>query len=621
MRIHKFKYKLSNGAKSFHCGPAYHKKIRGFKYTKGIWGKVFYYFVCCGIWVGIILSVVLLYLALTLPNIEHITNQTRKPSITIVDRNNQKITSINDIYGETVEVESLPPHIWQAIVAVEDKRFYSHFGVDIKGLFRAVVNNIRKSRAAQGGSTITQQVAKNVFLSSERSISRKIQEVMITFWLEHKFTKNQILSLYLNRVSLVGGKYGIANAAEALFNKSVYDINVAEAAILAGMLKAPTRLNPMNNPEASLNRAKIVISLMKEQNYITDSQYEEAMKYQYVAPSNKHNLVRYYIDYTLNEMNSLVSDFSKDIVIHTTLDNNIQKTAENVAKTYMEKNGERYNFSQVAMVVMNTDGNILAMIGGKDYTQSQFNRTNQMKRQPGSAFKPFVYLAALEKGFKPTDMFEDKLTTIENWTPKNHDEKYIGAISMADALEKSVNTVPVQIAKQIGLKSIIAMARKLGLIDRISNDYTIILGTSETTLLDLTSAYATFANKGYGVIPHSIVKITDASGNVIYERSGSGVGKLLSNQEVENMNYMLRRVIQGGTGANANIYGTYICGKTGTSQNNRDAWFIGYSPDYIAGVWIGNDNNEAMSNSSYGGTIPAKIFKAIMSYIISTNPS
>lgn len=619
MKIHKFKYKLSAGAKAFHCGPAYHKKIRGFKYTKGAWGKFFYYFIYFGIWCGIFLSIVLLYLALTLPNIEHITNQTRKPSITIVDRNNQKIMSVNDLYGRTVDVETLPPYVWQAVVAVEDKRFYSHFGVDVRGLFRAVVNNILKRKSAQGGSSITQQLAKNVFLSSERSLSRKIQEVMITLWLEHKFTKDQILSLYLNRVSLVGGKYGIAIASEVLFNKSVYDINVAEAAILAGMLKAPTRLNPMNNKEASLSRAKVVLSLMKEQNYINNSQYEEALKYNYVNPNNKHNQIRYFIDYTLNEMNSLVSDVSKDIIIYTTLDNNIQKTAENIAKTYMENSGKKYNFSQIASIVMDIEGNILAMIGGKDYTESQFNRTNQMKRQPGSAFKPFVYLAALEKGFKPNDMFDDKLSSIDNWTPRNHDEKYTGPITMADALEKSVNTVPVQIAKQIGLRSIILMARKLGLIDKISNDYTIILGTSETTLLDLTSAYATFANKGYGVIPHSIVKITDTMGNVIYERSGSGVGKLLSNQEVENMNYMLRRVIEGGTGANANIKGTYICGKTGTSQNNRDAWFIGYSPKYIAGIWIGNDNNESMSNASYGGTIPAKIFKAIMSYIITTN--
>ena len=618
MRIHKFKYKLSSGARAFHCGPAYHKKIRGFKYTKGIWGKVFYYFIYCGIWSGILLSIVLLYLALTLPNIEHITNQTRKPSITIVDRNNQKITSVNDIYGVTVDVESVPPYVWQAIIAVEDKRFYSHFGVDIKGLFRALANNVLKRKSAQGGSTITQQVAKNVFLSNKRTISRKIQEVMITLWLEHKFTKNQILSLYLNRVSLVGGKYGIANAAESLFNKSIYDINIAEAAILAGMLKAPTRLNPINNPEAALSRAKVVLSLMHEQKYITDSQYAEALKYKYINPKNKHNQIRYFIDYLLNEMNSLISDVSKDIIIYSTLDNNIQKTTENITQSYIEKNGGKYNFSQIATIVIDKEGHILSMIGGKNYTESQFNRTNQMKRQPGSVFKPFVYLTALEKGFKPSDMFNDKLTTIENWTPKNHDEKYLGPISMEDALEKSVNTVPVQIAKQIGLKSIISTARKLGLIDKISNDYTIILGTSETTLLDLTSAYATFANNGYGVIPHAITKITDSNDNIIYERSGSGVGKLIANDQVENMNQMLRKVIQGGTGANANIPGTYICGKTGTSQNNRDAWFIGYSPDYIAGIWIGNDNNEAMSNSSYGGTIPAKIFKTIMSYIITT---
>ncbi len=619
MKINKFRYSLSSGAKSYHCGPAYHGRIKGYKYQNGLWGKFFYYFIYFGIWAGIFLSIILLYLALTLPNIEHITNQTRKPSIIIADRNDEKIFAINDIYGETVDVETLPPHIWQAVLAVEDRRFYSHFGVDIRGLFRALVNNIIRNRSAQGGSTITQQLAKNVFLSSKRSISRKIQEVMITLWLENKFTKNQILSLYLNRISLVGGKYGIANAAEILFNKSIYDINIAESAILAGMLKAPTRLNPINNPEASLKRAKTVLALMYDQGYINEQQYKEALNYKYENPTNNYNQIRYFTDYVLNEMHSLISDISKDIIIYTTLDNSIQKTAENITKTYIEKDGKKYNFSQIASIVIDTNGDILAMVGGKNYTESQFNRTNQMKRQPGSIFKPFVYLTALEKGFKPNDIFNDTPTTIENWTPRNHDDKYIGEISMADALEKSVNTVPVAIAKEVGLKNIIATARKLGLIDKINNDYSIILGTSETTLLDLTSAFATFANKGYGVIPHAITTITDADGNIIYERKGSGVGKLLSEAQVENMNYMLRRVIEGGTGSNANIKGEYICGKTGTSQNNRDAWFIGYSPKYITGVWIGNDNNTAMTNSSYGGTIPAKIFKAIMSYIITTN--
>ena len=617
MKFTKFKYKVSKGAKVYHCGPLYHGKIKGYDTNERTFFKtLMYYCIIIGIWLGIFLSIVLLYLALTLPNIENITNQTRKPSITILDRNGEKISSINDLYGDTINIETLPPHVWQAVIATEDKRFFDHFGVDIRGLLRALYNNIIQNRTAQGGSTITQQLAKNVFLSSERSIKRKIQEVMITLWLEHKFTKSQILSLYLNRVSLVGGKYGISNASEAIFGKSIYDINIAQSAILAGMLKAPTRYNPMNNEELSWARAKVVLSLMREQNYITEEEYNTALSYKYEKDITPDNQIRYFTDYILTSLNSLLSDISTDIIIHTTLDNKIQKTTENITKSYIDSNGEKYNFSQIATIVIDTNGNILAMIGGKDYTKSQFNRTYQMKRQPGSIFKPFVYLTALEKSYKPTDIFEDKLTAIGDWQPRNHDNKYIGKITMADALEKSVNTIPVQIAKSVGLKSIIATARKLGLIDKISNDYSIILGTSETTLLDLTSAYATFANNGYGVIPHAITKITDTNGNIIYERKGSGVGKLISDENVKQMNEMLRKVIQGGTGANANITNQYICGKTGTSQDNKDAWFIGYNPNYIIGIWIGNDNNETMSNSSYGGTIPAKIFKAIMSYII-----
>lgn len=616
MKLTKFKYGISKGCKVYHCGSAYHGKIKGYKYAKSFYKTILYYLFILGIWAGIIFSILLLYLALTLPNIEHITNKTRSPSITILDRNGEKITSINDMYGDTVDVETLPKHIWHAVIATEDKRFFEHFGVDIYSLFRALYSNIKANRTAQGGSTITQQLAKNVFLSKERSIQRKLQEVMITLWLENKFTKNQILSLYLNRVSLVGGKFGVSIAAETIFGKSIYELNIAEAAIIAGMLKAPSRLNPMKNPEASLSRMKLVLKLMKEQNYISEAEYQEAINYQYQKQDTNFNQTRYFIDYTMDSFNSLIGDISTDIIIHTTLDEKVQKTAENITKTYLNNNGKKYNFSQVATVVLNTNGEILSLIGGADYTQSQFNRVSQMKRQPGSIFKPFVYLAAIEYGLKPTDMFEDKITAIADWAPRNHDEKYMGPVSMAMALEKSLNTVPVQIAKQIGLKNIIKTAQKLGLVDKINNDYSIILGTSETTLLDLTSAYATFANKGYGVIPHSIQKITTPTGQIIYERKGSGVGKLISTQNTDVMNSMLKNVIEGGTGANANIAGESIYGKTGTSQNNRDAWFIGYSPNYITGIWIGNDNNTPMSDSSYGGTIPAKIFKTIMTYLI-----
>ncbi|MBQ8660387.1 MAG: transglycosylase domain-containing protein [Alphaproteobacteria bacterium] len=439
---------------------------------------------------------------------------------------------------------------------------------------------------------------------------------MLTLWLENKLTKNHILSLYLNRVSLVGGKYGISIASETIFGKSVYDLNIAEAAILAGMLKAPSKLNPMKNLDASLNRMRVVLKLMYEQGYISKDEYETYSNYQYQKKSFTSNQTRYFVDYTMDNFNSIIGAVDTDVIVYTTLDNKVQKTAENVIKSYLNNDGEKYKFSQVASVILNNQGEILSMIGGSDYTQSQFNRVTQMKRQPGSIFKPFVYLAGVEYGLKPEDEFEDKLTSIGEWTPKNHDDKYLGTVTMAVALEKSLNTVPVQIARIIGLSNIVKTAHKLGLVDRLNNDYSIILGTSETTLLDLSSAYATFANKGYGVIPHSIRKITTSTGDIIYERKGSGVGRLISEENVNTMNSMLRSVIEGGTGANANIAGEMVFGKTGTSQNNRDAWFIGYTPNYTAGVWIGNDDNTPMSNASYGGTIPAKIFKTLMTYVI-----
>ena len=606
----RFDYKLSPGARVYHCGPGEPRPDRRLFRQRILWRLV-----SIAIWGGVALFTALLYLALTLPNIESVTNRTRSPSITILDRRGDKIAALNELYGETVGVESLPAHVWQAVVAIEDRRFFSHFGVDPRGLARAIWRNLADKRL-EGGSTITQQFAKNVFLSHRRSLARKIQEVMITLWLEGKFTKAQILALYLNRVSLVGGKYGISTASEALFGKPAHKMTLPEAAIIAAMLKAPTKYNPAANPEASWARAKIVLDQMLKQEFITQRQYAEALLYEYKKPVGTTNQIRYFTDYVLDELSSRAGEIASDVTIYSTLDLRLQKTAENVAKSYVEKDGPKYSFSEIAAVVMGTGGDILAMVGGRDYQQSQFNRVSLMKRQPGSLFKPFVYLAALASGMGPGDMFDDRITEIAGWAPKNHDEKYVGRITMADALEKSVNTVPVQIAKRIGLQSIIASAHKLGLVDRISSDYSIILGTSETTLLDLTAAYATFANDGTGVIPHSITKIVDANGGTIYERAGSGVGRLVSESDVADMNAMLRKVIEGGTGAGANIPGANIRGKTGTSQNNRDAWFIGYGRSRIGGVWIGNDDNSPMGSNSYGGTIPARVFKAIMTYAL-----
>ena len=603
-----FKYNFDDSIKIFGAGPLLNK----YNNSKSI----FYYLFILFLWGVIGLSILLIILSFSLPNIEQVMNKTRSPSISILDNKKNKITSINDMYGNTIDIETIPAYVWQAVIATEDKRFFSHYGIDPKGLIRAIYNNIKSNSSAQGGSTITQQLAKNIFLSKEKTIKRKLQEVLITLWLENKFTKNQILSAYLNRVSLVGGKYGLSIASETIFKKPVNDLNIAESAILAGMLKSPSRLNPIVNKEASLQRMRVVLKLMLEQNYITKNQYDDAIKYEYKNKISNFNQTRYFIDYLTDTFNSLIGNIKDDIIIHTTLNSELQKYSEEVSKFYINNYGKKYNFSQIAMIVLNTKGEILSLIGGENYNKSQFNRTTQMKRQPGSIFKPFVYLAGLEGGIKPTDTFIDEPTTLYGWTPRNHDNKYLGEVSITFALEKSLNTIPVQIAKKVGLPNIIKTAQKLGLVDRLSKDYSIILGTSEATLLDLTAAYATFANKGYGVIPHSINKITNSNGKIIYERKGSGVGMLVHFNHVNNINSMLKNVIQTGTGSNANIAGKTIYGKTGTSQDNRDAWFIGYTDKYVLGIWIGNDDNTPMNDNSYGGTIPAKIFKDIMSYLL-----
>ncbi|MDR1009273.1 MAG: PBP1A family penicillin-binding protein [Rickettsiales bacterium] len=612
----RFKYRIARGASAYRCGPGIRKNFR-YRAPRGLWGSIVHICILLGIWGAVAGACALLYLAFTLPDIDKIVAQTRQPSITIIDRHGEKIISINDMYGAKVSIETLPPHVWQAIVATEDKRFFTHYGVDMRGLARALWRNVRSDRIAQGGSTLTQQLAKNLFLSSHRTMARKIQELMITLWLERKFSKAQILSLYLNRISLVGGKYGISTAAEQVFGKEIGRITVPESAILAGMLKSPAKYNPAANPEASLGRMRVVLGLMRDQGYINEEQYAEALEYKYTKPTGaSHSQTRYFIDYVMSAFESYAGNVESDVIIRTTLDLSVQRTAEGVARDFTKNDGARYGFKQISAVFMNTGGEILAMVGGLDYAQSQFNRTTQMKRQPGSAFKPFVYLAALIKGMKPTDMFEDKPTAIGDWEPKNHDGKYLGEITMARALEQSVNTVPVAIAKKIGLDSIIAAAQKLGLVDKISRDYSIILGTSETTLLDLTAAYAAFANGGAGVIPHGIINISSEGGKTLFERKGSGVGRLMTPEQAADMNAMLRQVVQGGTGSAAFVPGADIRGKTGTSQNNRDAWFIGFSDKYAGGVWIGNDDSAAMSEDSYGGLVPARVFKAVMTYML-----
>ena len=595
------KYRLARGSKLYHCGA---KRIAC--------GGAFYYLLLLASWGAAAGAAFLVALSFTLPDINHAMNERRAPSITILDRNGAKVASLNDLYGEPVDMEDLPEHVWQAIVAVEDKRYFSHFGIDPMGLGRAVVRNI-SGRPMQGGSTISQQLAKNLFLTRERTVIRKLQEVLLTLWLEHRFTKRQILSLYMNRISFNGTRYGIAAAAEDMFGAAAGELSIAQAAVLAAQLKAPSYYQ--KNPDRAWARAEIVLALMRKQGHISEAEHKLALSYRHSAPPREKNQTRYFIDHVLSELYSRVPVVDSDTIVRTALDLPLQKTAERAVAGFVEQNGAKYGFSEGAALFMDTDGGVIAMVGGRDYSKSQFNRATIMRRQPGSAFKPFVWLAGIKGGMKPGDMFDDRPSTIAGWTPRNHDNKYLGRVSMEDALSLSLNTIAVQIAGKVGLASIISTARSLGLVDDMSRDYTVILGSSEVSLMDLASAYGAFATGGRGFVPYTITSVEDAGGGgAKYVRIASERTAIMSAEDAAYMHQMLKAVVERGTGREAGVKGLDIAGKTGTSQDNRDAWFFGYSPFAVGGVWIGNDSGAPMSQDSYGGTIPAKMFKAIMGF-------
>ncbi|MDR3126418.1 MAG: PBP1A family penicillin-binding protein [Rickettsiales bacterium] len=607
----RFRYKIAKGAKVYHCGPGGILARRSSLKSRGILSNISRAIAMALLLALLLASALAAHLMLTLPKIDKALSTTRPASIIFLDSHGRKIAGVNDMYGKTAELDRLPPHVWQAVIAVEDKRFFSHRGVDPRGLARAIWRNVRADKTIEGGSTITQQVAKNVFLNRSRTLARKIQELMISLWIEKKFSKKQILALYLNRVSLSRGRFGINAAAEDIFGKDAYRLNLAEAAILAGMLKAPGRYDPAQNPDRSLARAKVVLKLMLDQGYITPAQHEEAATYRYAPPKRTDFMTRYFTDYASAEMVSLIGEPEEDLVITTTLNLSAQRATEEAVRRAIAEHGAKFRFSQAAALFMDLSGGIRAMAGGRDYQASQFNRSTQMRRQPGSAFKPFVYLAALESGMEPGDIFVDMPVCMRGWCPKNHDGRYAGEVSMAEAMEKSLNTVPVRIAQKIGLKPIVKSANKLGLIDKMSDDYSIVLGTADATLADLAAAYATFANGGFGARPHSITKIANTRGETLYERRGKP-SRLIERQTARQMDLMLRGAVAGGTGAAAGAGRANVRGKTGTSQDFRDAWFIGYTDRTAGGVWIGNDDNSPMADETYGGTAPARTFAEII---------
>lgn len=568
------------------------------------------------LWIGIIGVLTLAWFAKDLPNIASEAGFERRPSITVLDRQGNTIARYGEVKGDSLTVEDLPDHLIWAVLAVEDRRFYNHFGLDPIGLTRAAVTNAKAGHIVQGGSTITQQLAKNLFLSHERTYKRKIQEAMLAFWLEFELSKDEILSAYLNRVYLGGGTYGIDAASKLYFSKSATELKMREAALIAGMLKAPSRYSPLKNPGLANERADVVLHAMAAAGYISDENAKD-MSNPAPRPPRKPqggNAVRYFSDWVIDGLDELIGVTDKDIIIETTLDSRVQDNAASAISSTLRRFGPDRNMSQGAMIVMGLDGRILAMVGGKDYNQSQFNRAVQAKRQPGSSFKPFVYLAAIEQGWTPEDPIMDEPVTgreFGSYRPKNFAGKYYGEVSLETALTLSMNTAAVRLMKEVGVNDTIQTARRLGIISPLEPDLSLSLGSSAVSMLELTTAYGAFATGGLSVYPYGITKISDENGHVYFEREKrTRARRTIKADDVVSMNQMMRSVVEFGTGAAAQI-SIPAAGKTGTSQNSVDAWFMGYTDKLVAGVWFGNDDNTPMKGVT-GGSFPARTWRNVV---------
>ncbi|MDG2242674.1 MAG: PBP1A family penicillin-binding protein [Rhodospirillaceae bacterium] len=564
------------------------------------------------IWVILLTAGVLGYFALGLPNVDDVVASTRRQPIVVVrDAAGDDIARVGALYGDAVSIDDMPPALLAAVLAIEDRRFYTHFGLDPRGFARAMLANIRAGSVVQGGSTITQQVAKNLFLTRERTIARKIREALLALWLEQKFTKDQILTLYLNRVYLGAGTYGVEAASRTYFDKPARNLTVYQSAMIAGLMKAPSRYNPKTDIDAARSRTAVVIGAMVDAGYLTSTQADTAKRGGQVnvnkGPSGRG---RYFADWVLANIDELVGPIEADLIVHTTLDPSVQTAAERSLVSALRDSAKTRESSQGAVIVLSPQGAVRAMIGGRDYQSSQFNRAVQAQRQPGSAFKPFVFLSGLEAGLTPTDILEDTPINIDGWRPQNFSGTYEGPIAVEDALARSINTVAVRVARKAGPAAIIETARRAGISTALTNDLGLALGTSEVSLIELTAAYAPFANGGVAIVPYGILDVVTTDGRMLYRRQGGGLGRAAEPEHIDMMNRMLAKTMTDGTGKTAQI-DRPSAGKTGTSQDFRDAWFVGYTSDLVAGVWIGNDDGGGMKGVT-GGGLPAQVWRDVM---------
>ncbi|MBN9598483.1 MAG: PBP1A family penicillin-binding protein [Afipia sp.] len=548
-------------------------------------------------------------------------------AVTFLDRYNNPIGSRGIKHNDSIPLEDFPDHLIKATLATEDRRFYDHFGIDVAGTMRALVTNAQAGGVRQGGSSITQQLAKNLFLNNERTIERKVKEAFLAIWLETRLTKNEILKLYLDRAYMGGGTFGVDGAAHFYFNKSARDVNLAEAAMLAGLFKAPTKYAPHINLPAARARANVVLDNLVDAGFMTEGQVFGARRNPAsVVDRRDENSPNYYLDWAFDEMKKLVQTFPKSytervFVVRTAIDMNVQHAAEATVEDQLRQFGRDYHATQAALVLADLDGGVRAMVGGRDYGASQFNRAVDAMRQPGSSFKPYVYATALMNGFKPTSIVVDGPVCIGNWCPQNYGRSYSGPVTLTAAITRSINVVPVKLSIAMGGKGgpkagrakIVETARKMGIKAPLPDTPSLPIGSDEVNVLEHAVAYATFPNKGRAVTPHAVLEVRTGAGDLVWrwDRDGPQPRQAIPASVATDMAGMMSHVVEEGTARRAQLDGIPAAGKTGTTNNYRDAWFVGYTGNFTMAVWYGNDDYSP-TNRMTGGSLPAKTWHDVM---------
>lgn len=575
-------------------------------------GRLVYWGAVLSLWGLIAVIGIVIWVGAHLPPIQSLEIPKRPPTIQIVGMDGSMLAQRGEMAGANVPLKDLPPYLPKAFIAIEDRRFYSHFGIDPVGILRALITNVLHRGVSQGGSTLTQQLAKNLFLTQERTMARKLQEAELAIWLERKHSKNEILELYLNRVYFGSGAYGVEAAAQKYFGKPARSVTIAEAAMLAGLVKSPSRLAPNRNSEGAEARAKIVLAAMADAKFITEAQAQASIGHpSYNVKPVGAGTVNYVADWIGEVLDDLVGQIDDSIKVETTIDPKLQAVAEAAVIDELAAKSVKFNVSQGALVAMTPDGAVRAMVGGRNYSDSQYNRAVTAKRQPGSSFKPFVYLTAMEQGLTPDTVRQDAPIEVKGWKPENYTHEYFGAVTLTQALAMSLNTVAIRLGLEVGPKNVVRTAHRLGISSKLEPNASIALGTSEVSVVELVGAYAAFANGGFAAAPHVVTRIRTLEGKLLYMRQADEHNQVIEPRYVGMMNTMMRETLISGTAKKAEIPGWQAAGKTGTSQDYRDAWFVGYTSNLVTGVWLGNDDNSPTKKAT-GGGLPVEVWTRFM---------